>query len=106
MICTGAGCDRKDRCGLFFMNPQPEYRKYDNLESLANHGWGSISSEGCESHWDCGPCGNYAMFEQIPDRIIFEQIAEKLKAFEQPAFHLTMEQVKEAIEKCAMEAQK
>ena len=78
MICTGAGCDRKDRCGLFFMNPQPEYRKYDNLESLANHGWGSISSEGCESHWDCGPCGNYAMFEQIPDRIIFDHHKTKV----------------------------
>lgn len=104
MICTGAACDRKDRCALYYMNPQPEYRKYDNLESLANHGWGSINSEGGESHWDCGPCGNYAMFEQIPDEIVFKQIAEKLKLLGNTSYDFTLDHVKEALRKLEEES--
>lgn len=65
MICCSEQCDRKERCALFYRNPQPESRKYDNLESLATHGWGSISIDGCESHYDCGPLGDYKMFEPM-----------------------------------------
>ena len=36
----------------------------DNVEPLASHGWGSISIKDCESHYDCGPFGDYKMFIQ------------------------------------------
>lgn len=62
MLCCSEQCDRKNQCALFYRNPQPEYRKYDNVESLATHGWGSINFNGCKSHSDCGPLGDYKMF--------------------------------------------
>ena len=65
MLCCSEQCDRKDQCGLFYRNSQPEYRKYDNLESLATHGWGSISANNCESHYDCGTLGDHKMFEPM-----------------------------------------
>lgn len=65
MLCCSEQCDRKEQCALFYRNPQPEYRKYDNVESLATHGWGRISVNGCESHYDCGPLGDYKMFVPI-----------------------------------------
>ena len=65
MICCSEQCDKKEQCGRFYRNPQPECRKYDNVESLATHGWGSISPQGCEDHYDCGPLGDYKMFEPI-----------------------------------------
>lgn len=65
MLCCSENCARRQQCGLYWRNPQPEYRKYDNVESLATHGWGSISSNGYESHYDCGPLGDYKMFEPI-----------------------------------------
>lgn len=99
MICTGACCDRKERCGLYYMNPQPEYRKNDNLQNLANFGWCSISSDEYESHWACGPCGDYAMFEQLSEQMCWEQIANKANAFSCTSFRLTPEQVKEALER-------
>lgn len=98
MICTGVGCDRKERCGLYYMNPQPEHRKNDNLESLANFGWCSISSDKCESYWSCGPCGGYAMFEPLSEQMCWEQIADKVNAFGCTSFMLTPKQIKEALE--------
>ena len=65
MLCCSEQCDRKEQCALFYRNPQPEYRKYDNLESLATHGWGSINFNGCKSYSDCGPLGDYKMFEPL-----------------------------------------
>ena len=65
MLCCSERCEKKNQCGLYYRNPQPEYRKYDNLEPLDSHGWSSISSEGWESHYDCGPLGDYAMFTHI-----------------------------------------
>ena len=62
MLCCSENCDRKNQCALFYRNPQPEYRKYDNVESLATHGWGSINFNGCKSYSDCGPLGDYKMF--------------------------------------------
>lgn len=65
MLCCSEYCEKKNQCGLYYRNPQPEYRKYDNVESLASHGWGSISAQGCEVHYDCGPSGDYKMFTPI-----------------------------------------
>ena len=67
MLCCSEQCDRKNQCAIFYRNTQPEYRKYDNVESLATHGWGSISIHGYESHYDCGPLGEYKMFYPILD---------------------------------------
>lgn len=64
MLCCSENCDRKNQYALFYLNPQHEFRKYDNVEPLASHGWGSISIKGCESHYDCGPFGDYKMFIQ------------------------------------------
>lgn len=99
MICTGAGCDRKERCGLYYLNPQPEHRKYDNLESLANFGWGSISEDKYESYYYCGPCGDYMMFEPLSEQMCLEQIADKVNAFRCTSFMLTPDQVKEMLER-------
>lgn len=80
MLCTGSGCDRAARCGLYYRNPQPDNRKYDNVESLASCGSGSISSEGCHvEHW-CGPLGDYKMFEHIPDQVLYEKIANEINS--------------------------
>lgn len=78
MLCTGEFCDRKQRCSLYYANPQPEYRKFDNIESLATHGWGGITDEG---EWDCGPWGSYKMFTPIPDQMLFEKIAAEINAY-------------------------
>lgn len=67
MLCCSEQCDRKEKCALFYRNPQPEYRKYDNVESLATHGWGSINFNGCKSHSDCGPLGDYKMFIPVSE---------------------------------------
>lgn len=67
MLCCSENCDRKNQCALFYRNPQPEYRKYDNVESLATHGWGSINFNGCKSHSDCGPLGDYKMFIPVSE---------------------------------------
>lgn len=64
MFCCSENCDRKEQCALFYRNSQPESRKYDNVEPLASYGWGSISINGCKSHYDCGPLGDYKMFIQ------------------------------------------
>lgn len=65
MLCCSETCAKRQKCGLYWRNPQPEYRKYDNVEPLDSHGWGSISSNGCKAHYDCGPLGDYKMFEPI-----------------------------------------
>lgn len=67
MLCCSENCARRQQCGLYWRNPQPEYRKYDNVESLDSYGWGSISVGKYESHYDCGPLGDYKMFEPILD---------------------------------------
>lgn len=60
MLCCSENCDRKDQCALFYCNPQPESRKYDNIEPLADFGSGGI---GCKTDYWCGPLGSYKMFE-------------------------------------------
>ena len=78
MLCTGQFCDKKQRCSLYYANPQPEYRKYDNIESLSTHGWGGYGYEG---EWDCGPRGDYKMFIPIPEQMIFEKIAAEINSY-------------------------
>ena len=72
MLCCSESCARKQQCGLYWRNPQPDYRKYDNVEPLDSHGWGSISAGKYESHYDCGPLGHYRMFEPILDDEIID----------------------------------
>lgn len=62
MLCCSTECDRKDQCALYYLNPQPEHRKYDNVESLAAYGWGTA---GEETHYDCGSLGDYKMFTPL-----------------------------------------
>lgn len=79
MLCCSEQCDRKNQCALFYRNPQPDNRKYENnVEPLDSHGWGSISSNGYESHYDCGPLGDYKMFEPISDKMLYEKIAYEI----------------------------
>lgn len=65
MLCCSSECDRKEQCALYYLHPQPEHRKYDNLESLATYGWGKIGIDGCENYYDCGPLGDYKMFTPL-----------------------------------------
>lgn len=78
MLCCSEQCTRKEQCALFYRNPQPEYRKYDNVEPLGSYGYGSISAEKCEDHYYCGKFGNYKMFEQISDQMLYEKISIEL----------------------------
>lgn len=97
MLCCSERCEKKNQCALYYRNPQPEYRKYDNLEPLDSHGWGSISSEGCESHYDCGPWGDYKMFSPIPDQFWYEKIAEDFNAIG-TGYPITAEHIKAMVE--------
>lgn len=97
MLCCSEQCTRKNQCALFYRNPQPEYRKYDNVEPLDSHGWGSISSNGCEAHYDCGPLRNYKMFEQISDQMLYEKTSIELSLLSGIAIY--PEQVKALVEK-------
>lgn len=84
MLCCSERCEKKNRCALYYRNPQPEYRKYDNLEPLDSHGWGSIGCDEngvhCESHYDCGPLGDYAMFQPILNQVLYEKIADEINS--------------------------
>lgn len=64
MLCCSENCAIRQKCGLYWRNPQPDNRKYENnVEPLDSHGW------------DCGPLKNYEMFEPISDKMIYEKIA-------------------------------
>ena len=94
MLCTGSGCDRASKCGLYYGNPQPEYRKYDNLESLSTFGWGSADGQG---EWYCGSLGNYKMFTPLADQFWHEKIAECFNAIG-VGFQVTADHVKSMVE--------
>lgn len=81
MICTGSGCDRAAKCGLYYRNPQPEHRKYDNVEPLSEFGSGSLSSEGCDITYWCGPLGDYKMFQPISEELKLEILQKQFNAF-------------------------
>lgn len=66
MICCSVHCERNYKCGKYINNLSMKYRKeLQTVESLDSFGWGSISTEGCETHTYCGFNGNYAMYEPI-----------------------------------------
>ena len=100
MLCCSERCKKKNQCSLYYLNPQPEYRKYDNLEPLDSYGWGSIS----EVHYDCGPLGDYAMFSPIPEEMRYEMIANQINAL---GFGITVEpeNIKVLIEQFKQEEQ-
>lgn len=95
MLCCSESCPKKQQCGLYWRNPQPGYRKYDNVESLDSYGWGSISAEKYESHYDCGPLGHYKMFEPLSDQFLYEKIATELSL--QSGITIPSESIKEFI---------
>lgn len=95
MLCTGSGCDRAGRCGLYYRNPQPEHRKYAQLESFAYFGSGSISLEGCDENYWCSPCGDYKMFEPIVDDVKFEILEKQFKALGYNVSTITLKSILE-----------
>lgn len=95
MLCCSKQCDRKNQCALFYRNPQPDYRKYDNVEPLDSHGWGSIVAGKYESHYDCGPLGDYKMFAPLSDQFLYEKVANELSL--QSGITIPSESVKEFI---------
>ena len=66
MICCSGNCEKNCKCGRYIYNLSMKYRKeIQTVESLDSFGWGRLSKDGCESYTDCGPNGNYAMYEPI-----------------------------------------
>lgn len=94
MLCTGSGCDRAAKCGLYWGNPQPDYRRYDNAEYLATFGCGSADGSG---EWYCGELGNYKMFVPLTDQFWFEKIAADLNLYG-CGIYITPEHVRAMIE--------
>lgn len=66
MVCCSGSCEKCTKCGRYIYNLSTKYREgAHTVEALASFGWGSISTDKCESHYMCGPNGNYAMYEPI-----------------------------------------
>ena len=72
MACCSSECERKHLCVHYVGNP----RGTDKIESVESYYWfgsGSISSEGCENHWWCGPHGDWGMFTPIDVNLLKKQ---------------------------------
>ena len=66
MICCSGSCEKSNKCGKYIYNLSTKYRNgMYTVESLATFGCGYISKDGCESHYMCGSCAKYAMYEPI-----------------------------------------
>lgn len=66
MICCSNMCEKSSKCGKYIHNLSSKYQnQLITVESLATFGCGSISMNGCESHYVCGENGGYAMYEPI-----------------------------------------
>ena len=66
MICCSNDCNKCSKCGKYICNLSLKYRNgYHTVEHLASFGGGSISKNGCEIYYVCGPNGDYAMYEPI-----------------------------------------
>lgn len=75
MICCSNTCEKCNHCGKYIYNLSAKYRKeMQTVESLATYGWGSISTDKCEVHYECGPNGNYALHEPV---VIEEELSDK-----------------------------
>lgn len=66
MVCCSGSCEKCTKCGRYIHNLSTKYREgVHTVEALASFGHGFISTGKCESHYMCGPNGNYAMYEPI-----------------------------------------
>lgn len=64
MACCSSQCERRHKCAHYMDNPRETY-KGENVEDYYWYGSGSISSEGCEERWWCGPHGDWGMFTPL-----------------------------------------
>ena len=64
MVCCSSQCERRRLCAHYMDNPRGT-DEYESVESYYTFGSGSISSEGCEVHYWCGPHGDWGMFTPI-----------------------------------------
>lgn len=72
MACCSNRCERRQKCAHYTGNP----RGTDGWESVEDYyyfGSASISSEGCEENWWCGPHGNWGMFTPVDVNLLKEQ---------------------------------
>ena len=72
IICTGANCPRYKECGRYVENLSSKYRQepwyIHTLGNLATCGSVvCLDTEPASVKMDCGPLGNYAMFEPIKE---------------------------------------
>lgn len=74
MACCSNRCERKLKCAHHMDNPR-ETNGWESVEDYYYYGSGSISSEGCEEHWWCGPHGNWGMFTPIDVELLKKQRA-------------------------------
>lgn len=72
MACCSNQCERRHKCAHYTGNPR-EADEYESIENYYYFGSCSISSEGCEEHWWCGPHGNWGMFTPINTELLKRQ---------------------------------
>ena len=88
MACCSNQCERRHKCALYIGNPR-DTNGIEFVESWYTHGWGSISVDRCESHYDCGPLGNCGMFTPIsvePLKRQIEALQKTIKELERGEF--------------------
>lgn len=72
MACCSSQCERRHLCAHYINNPR-ETNGYESVESYYWFGSGSISSEGYEAHYWCGPHGDWRMFTPINVELLKKQ---------------------------------
>lgn len=72
MTCCSSECERKHLCAHYINNPR-ETTGYESVENYYTFGFGSISSEGCTTRWECGPHGGWGMFAPINVELLKKQ---------------------------------
>ena len=72
MACCSSKCERRHLCAHNTMNPR-EISGWETVEDYYWYGSGSISSQGCEEHWWCGPHGDWGMFVPINVELLKKQ---------------------------------
>lgn len=88
MACCSSRCKRRHKCAHYVNNP----RGIEGVESIEDYYWfgsGSISSDGCEDHWRCGPHGDWGMFAPIDVELLKKQrdvIDKTIKELERGIF--------------------
>ena len=64
MACCSERCERRNKCAHYTGNPSGT-DGWESVEDYYYFGSSSISSEGCEENWRCGPHGNWGMFTPV-----------------------------------------